>query len=927
MTIARGAKWLINRMKALGYSPNEEGVCFGLSQIAMQAFLLNELDLFIDRLKHINSISLEKFQAEIVNARNTRVDIFAKVKSDLINQKKKELNKDDLSSEEINELYPLVEKKVELELTSQEGILKNLDISPFFEEILLLHEVYQFPHLFETGKVPTIQNALAAFDILKPQKLEEQGGVKILESFTGCYTSTDLKKYFQMIREMAEKAEFPISFILTSSNHTIHVGYDRNKNQWALVNARQLNTIYIPDDEISDKVTKAFSINDETINDATIFKSEIMVTTQNYEKALDLFSTIKENPDWKNIHEITSEKINLQDSFGSSLLYIAAKNGDIELVTDILNKGADINITRIDGTTALHVAAAKGHANIVEFLLEKNADIKADIEEGSTPLHVAVTHENLNVVRTLLEHEDPSINTKITGGYTPLHLAVTVGNIDIITVLSTDKRIDINAGDIKNNTPLHFAASTGNVSAIKVLLENGADVNRHNMYGIPPIYIAAGKDDIKTIKVLLDNGADINSPLFIAAARGDINIIKFLLDNGANVNATNNDGNTPINVAAAKGHVNIVSALLEKGANIDANNSSSFSPLYIAALNFNLNVIKLLVNKGADINKELFNAIERKAPYDVVELLLENGADISATLFAAVDKGSSNVTNTLLRKVTNINLTNINGDSLLHIAATKGHVNIVNDLLEKGANINAMNSNGFSPLYVAAQNSHAEIIKILIDNGADINAELFIAIEKGDVNVIETLLNNGGKVNARNIDGLSPIYIAAQNSHAEIIKCLVDKGADIDAELCAAVNKGATNIAKTLLENGADINAANTQGQKALDIAKQNNNNDIVKVFYRQMLINYRKKRETEVEYKTSIKFFDKAVLTFGYSKQQKIEAVNTLINVLEGSKSIDDLRDYEEILNNGSLKFIYVKIKEDLKLDSNFSNRNNKYS
>lgn len=867
MGIPSGQKWLIKCVQVLGYNFNEGGLCFGISHVGMKAFLINDVDLFINRLEQINNIPPKEFKNEIENARCTMVDIFAKAKSKEIEQKKQELARE-LSKQEIQELYTSIKKQIALELTDQKELVKKLDIPIFFEEILLLQEISKYSHLFEEGKSPVNQEALPVFEILKSQALEEKGGVKEVGSFSGCYVLSDLKIYFKMLREMAEVAEFPISFILGSSNHSIHVGYDHNKKLWVFVDGRQLSSIYISDDDIIEKVIRAFSPNLSKTDNLAIFNTKINVTEHNYIKTAELFDKYKNTKDWKKIHEVTSEneKIKLQDSSGSSLLYIAAKTNDIDLVKTLLENGVDINIACTNDMTALRIAAAKGYIALVEILLKGGANIgarlKAVSDPGVTPLHDAVTQGQSAVVKILLENGS-DINAAIfSSGCTALHLAIIDCRLDMVKILLA-KGANVNAKTITDDTPLHLATIKGDTNLVTTLLEkDDIEINAVNMNGYSPLYIAVAKGHAKIVEALLMNGADINAALHIAITKSHTKIVEDLVNYGADINATNIYGFIPLHCAVRKGNAEVIKILLNKNANTDAVNSDGDTPLLIAAANSDFNPI--------DANS--------------VTALLEKGADI---------------------------------DISLYIATTKKKFVVFKNLMSYGANINAA-------LYIAAEKVDANSIELLLEHGADINAALHIAVQRSDTKAIKVLLNNGANINAANIDGDTPLVIAARNSDDNIVKVILDQGVDINAALHDAIRRGNIGVVKVLLNKGANINSTNIEGQNPFDIAKQNGHSNIVKLLYIQMLTNHCIRRDKEKEYKTSIQFF-KVEFNFGISKKEEITAAQTLREVLEGSKSANSLKDYERILNYGDLKLIYDKIKQDIEFDKISSIQNTK--
>jgi len=126
--------------------------------------------------------------------------------------------------------------------------------------------------------------------------------------------------------------------------------------------------------------------------------------------------------------------------------------------------------------------------------------------------------------------------------------------------------------------------------------------------------------------------------------------------------------------------------------------------------------------------------------------------------------------------------TNDDADCLL-AAASSGHADDVRVLtrMSAGANDNAQRNDGVSALHVASRTGRTDIVKLLLENGAD----------------IET----------RDINGCTPLWIAAANGHGEVIETLIASGADADAisynrylPFHAAIENGYTDAAVTLLE-------------------------------------------------------------------------------------------------------------------------------
>lgn len=188
---------------------------------------------------------------------------------------------------------------------------------------------------------------------------------------------------------------------------------------------------------------------------------------------------------------------------------------------------------------------------------------------------------------------------------------------------------------------------------------------------------------------------------------------------------------------------------------------------------------------------------------------------ISDLMNAVIQNDESKVKQ-LLNNGMDINVQDEEGMTALMHASEKGDVQMVQLLISRGADINFNffsyeNCDIWSALYYASKNDHLDIVKILKEAGAGIDGDLIIAADEGDISRVIDLLNRGANVNAYDyLHGATPLFFATINGHTEVVKKLIEYGANVNFEngsgncaLNIASEIGNMNIIQLLLDHGA----------------------------------------------------------------------------------------------------------------------------
>ena len=436
--------------------------------------------------------------------------------------------------------------------------------------------------------------------------------------------------------------------------------------------------------------------------------------------------------------------------FDASMLHAAADRGHVGNVRFLIEKNAHISILNGAHQTAIQIAAENGHLEVVKTLYEAGA------VANQRTLHHAAANNRLDVVNFLLDIGVKDECMRCDGSFYWLNskqrfpsstfflhppFKDSCSNIAVIDNYVTKVCIDYKKkwpDEVKKlyddnylilcHSALHAAVASGHDKVVtRLLSEKHNALNCHDYSGRTPLHEAVRKNDSLIVNILLDKHPQMVN--YKCKHWQEINQTLLSFEELAEYNAdVCHCGHTPLHLAARYGHLEVAILLIRKGARLDERDCTGATPVHVAACHNHANLI------GG-----------------------------------------------------NLNIKTSNGSTPLHSAAACGAVEVIDYLLYKKESLTAVDNYGLTALHYSIHNIRFRSPFDLIAPRKGHLSGFFVYDNQYKsvdglrwLDTLVKLLRRGSKVDVVDVDGQTPLHIAAHYGLADAVNVLLQMNASME---------------------------------------------------------------------------------------------------------------------------------------------------
>lgn len=438
-------------------------------------------------------------------------------------------------------------------------------------------------------------------------------------AFDDCGTSTD--PHEKEFVQKSTKAEAEDSGTLLPVLETC-IAYDKQKlylGDDGIPYSRQVQYAYqcpkghplVPVGVLPSRISKQKRAASPTSLQGSLATKEPLLVTATQ------IATPKSEFEWDPLQLIATRKSEAKKStIENDLLRTACANGDLDLVTRLLDQGADVNHQSKIGISPLHACVFSSNMKVAQLLLSRGADQMQGDESEMAPIHYAAAEGATALVQLFVECAGTNIAGLIGAeGITPAHMAASIGHSNVLSYISEACGPEFcDQLDSQGNSPLHLASSRGHTDCVNVLLQMGCRSNLRNADQMTPLMAALKAENVHTtlaaVRLLLPFTEVIENDevLIPQELMNNLNCAESAFEEYS-TGAVKIEQTANIHTAVICDSISELRVLLFAGARVDMYDAQGFTPFHYACSKSRLDMVALMLNFGN--HKELETSLLR----------------------------------------------------------------------------------------------------------------------------------------------------------------------------------------------------------------------------------------------------------------------------------------------------------------------------
>nr|CAH8855537.1 unnamed protein product [Trichobilharzia regenti] len=220
--------------------------------------------------------------------------------------------------------------------------------------------------------------------------------------------------------------------------------------------------------------------------------------------------------DIKKVRNLVRREPMVGDKYNRTPLHYACFKGNEDIVRELLEFNAKVNVVDNNFQTPLMKAIEGGFCQCIKLLMDYRADLTVQDSEGNAAIHQAINSSSPEIVSLLIK-AGVSINTHNKEGKTGLHLAVERQDVKMVSHL-LNNGAEVNCVDKNGRSALMLACLQGNSKITEILMSHGAYASLKDKKGHTPMEVALQRGHLECLQIMstmAKNNADTKTPSLI----------------------------------------------------------------------------------------------------------------------------------------------------------------------------------------------------------------------------------------------------------------------------------------------------------------------------------------------------------------------------------------------------------------------------